>query len=489
MKTLLNLLFVCSLLIAMTGCSAGKTVETIPADTSATVIPVAEESQPQENKEPLVNLMVRWNNWNVYPGQIFGTVTDTGKDMVQVYKDNDPVGVIIVQSEDPELLRAEMGGMGQIVLQQLKPFEGKAVGFIVTYRGNNYTFYCYDDSWTGEKYSAEEGPVNLTIRWGESNIMAGQIFGNISGSGRDAVTVYHEQDPVSFITVTSEDPEVLHAEAVGVGQILLKKLKPFGGMALGFTVNYRGHDYTFYCNDDSWDPSNPSFYREAVDNQQTTYPVAEEAEFMLRQYTDTELQAFVDDDLSFEESCEKLSTVADAIQYLYLRGYHFKPDDGGTKASIRYGLNSGACVGSSALFNAILEGDYDAQGYVYIFYSRTEHVFNYYVLDGVYYYCDFVRVFGSNGANPKTSPVCHITTDPITIYDAWMKIEPHDMNDSESDFYLAAMYTTDYCGTPTMPKTRLKDTKTGTYAHIPLQAAEKESQQILFIRDGYTFKF
>ena len=70
-----------------------------------------------------------------------------------------------------------------------------------------------------------------------------------------------------------------------------------------------------------------------------------------------------------------------------------------------------------------------------------------------------------------------------------MEIEPNDLNDPESDFYLATLYTTAYCGNPTMPKVRLKDTANGNYAYIPLSGPEKESQQILFIRDGYTFKF
>lgn len=379
MKALRNFFCICLLVILMTGCSAQQPAEALPTEPPSTEIPLA-ETQPQEKKEPLVNLMVRWRDWSVFLGQIFGTISDSGKDMVQVYKDNDPVGVIIVRSEDPETLRAEMGSMGQIVLQKLKPFEGKSIGFIVTYRGNDYTFYCHDESWSTEE---------------------------------NAQTA----------------------------------------------------------------------------NSSTNYPDEETAEFMKRQYTDAELQTFVDDKLSFKEACKKISTVADAIQYMYLRGYHFEPDNAGIDAATRYQLNSGACVGGSALFNALLEGDYDAQGYVYIFYARSEHVFNYYVSDGVYYFCDFVRIFHDQGEYPEKSPIHHITTDPTTIYDAWMEIEPHDMNDPKSDFYLATMYTTAYHGKPTMPRTRLKDTKEGTYAHIPLKTDERESQQILFMREGYTFKF
>ena len=215
----------------------------------------------------------------------------------------------------------------------------------------------------------------------------------------------------------------------------------------------------------------------------------ERAKLMARVYTDEGLQALVDDNLTLTEACEKISTVSDAVQYLYLRGYHFAPEDDGIESEIRYALNSGACVGGSGLFNALLEDDYDAQGYVYIFYARSEHVFNYFVIDGVYFFCDFVPIFHPGGVDLNKNPIIHVTTDPQTIFDAWFEIEPNNMNDSSSDMYLAAMYTTAYCGNPTMPTTRLIDTPAGNYAHIPLSSAEKGSQTILFIRDGYTFEF
>lgn len=213
------------------------------------------------------------------------------------------------------------------------------------------------------------------------------------------------------------------------------------------------------------------------------------AKFNERQYSHEELQSFVDADLSFQEVCDTLYTVPDVVRYLYLRGYHFAPDDAGTEAFTRFNLNNGACVGDSALLNALLENDYDEQGYVYIFYARGEHVLNYFVKDGVYYYCDLVTPFNDRGSFPSYDPVCHITTDPTTFYDAWLEIEPHDLNDSTSDMYLAAMYTTAYCGDPTMPRVWLRESESGTYSYIPLSDAEKATQKILFIREGYTLEF
>lgn len=56
------------------------------------------------------------------------------------------------------------------------------------------------------------------------------------------------------------------------------------------------------------------------------------------------------------------------------RGYSFAPDDAGIGAELRYQLNNGGCVGTSALFGALLNGDYDEVGYVYVFWLESEHV-------------------------------------------------------------------------------------------------------------------
>lgn len=37
-------------------------------------------------------------------------------------------------------------------------------------------------------------------------------------------------------------------------------------------------------------------------------------------------------------------------------------------------MNNGGCVGTSALFGALLNGDYDEVGYVYVFWLESEHV-------------------------------------------------------------------------------------------------------------------
>ena len=60
--------------------------------------------------------------------------------------------------------------------------------------------------------------------------------------------------------------------------------------------------------------------------------------------------------------------------------------------------------GKNALFGALLNGDYDEVGYVYVFWLESEHVFNYVKQDGVYYACDFIY-----------GPVTQSGTDALVI--------------------------------------------------------------------------
>ena len=221
------------------------------------------------------------------------------------------------------------------------------------------------------------------------------------------------------------------------------------------------------------------------------YPVLSKEEqeqrkaFEQREYTDEEIQALADSGISFAEACEKISTVADAAQFLEARGYSFAPDDAGTGAALRYQLNSGACVGTSALFGALLNGDYDEVGYVYVFWLESEHVFNYVKQDGVYYACDFV--YGpvtQSGTDARRSSIRYSGESLSGLFDAYAQQEGSDIGNA-----VAIMYTTAYCGDPTMPAVWLRDSADGHQSTIHLSDAEKDTQQILLLRDGYTFTF
>ena len=204
-----------------------------------------------------------------------------------------------------------------------------------------------------------------------------------------------------------------------------------------------------------------------------------------RKYTDEEIQALADAGISFAEACEKISTVADAAQFLEARGYSFAPEYAGTGAELRYQLNNGGCVGTSALFGALLNGDYDEVGYVYVFWLESEHVFNYVKQDGVYYACDFV--YGpvtQSGTDARRSSIRYSGESLSGLFDAYAQQEGSDIGNA-----VAIMYTTAYCGDPTMPAVWLRDSADGHQSTIHLSDAEKDTQQILLLRDGYTFTF
>ena len=177
--------------------------------------------------------------------------------------------------------------------------------------------------------------------------------------------------------------------------------------------------------------------------------------------------------------------MADAAQFLEARGYSFAPDDAGIGAALRYQLNSGACVGTSALFGALLNGDYDEVGYVYVFWLESEHVFNYVKQDGVYYACDFI--YGpvtQSGTDARRSSIRYSGESLSGLFDAYAQQEGSDIGNA-----VAIMYTTAYCGDPTMPTVWLRDSADGHQSTIYLSNAEKDTQQILLLRDGYTFTF
>ena len=390
-----------------------------------------------------------------------------------------------VKSAEPDVMSAEKTEKGRICLTKLKPFGDRMVDFTVTYRDADYIFRCNDDSWKTDGENPDGlGLVNLSVACRGNEILPGESFGFIAGGGDDNISVIVDRQQVTDFEVESGRPDTMSAEKTVDGSILLTQIKSFGGERIDFTVSYKGSFYTFYC-EDGTQPINGGEPEEQLD---VHYP-DEYAEFTRRQYTDEEIQALVDAQLSFEDACDKLSTLSDAVQYLYMRGYRFQSESLGTDAEYRYYANSGACVGGSGLLNALLEGDYDGQGYVYIFYARTEHVLDYFVLDGVYFYCDLVTVFNNGNTDITKNPVCYMTKNPETFCDKWHELEPHDLNDSESDMYLATIFTTAYCGNPAKSKVMLKDSESGKYSNIPLSPEEKESQQILFLRDGYTFEF
>ena len=325
--------------------------------------------------------------------------------------------------------------------------------------------------------ATEAEPVDLTVMWNGFNFRPEQAFGSIAGTGQEILKVYVGDKRVSDFTVKSDNPEYLKASRTRDGLIRLLPLQSFAGNAIGFTVTYEENDYTFYCRDNSFtDPSEP---------EQETIPFDYPTSFQERHYTDAELQVMVDADLSFEEACEKLATVMDAVQYLTLRGYHFESLSYGMDNATIFDINGGDGVTNASLFNALLRGDYEEQGYAYVFYGMHDNVLNYFVIDGVYYFCDFVPAFFER----KESPLYCMSTDPSALYGAMVSREPHETNDPSSDLYLLALFTVRTDLKPTQPRIWLRNLPGCNHGQIPFSPPEKDTVNVIYLREGYTLEF
>ena len=121
------------------------------------------------------------------------------------------------------------------------------------------------------------------------------------------------------------------------------------------------------------------------------------------QYSASEIQEMIDNDLSLDEVAEKISTPADLVQFLYRRGFRTGSgsvtfDYGGYNWSVNktartvFEQNAGNCGGGSNLANYILKGDTEEQGYVELSANEWGHVFNYFKIDGVYHYIDLTTI-------------------------------------------------------------------------------------------------
>ena len=140
------------------------------------------------------------------------------------------------------------------------------------------------------------------------------------------------------------------------------------------------------------------------------------------QYTLAEIRQMVADDLTLDEVAEKISTYPDLIIYLKERGYTIKDRqhmEGGWYNSVHWGVvispqkifsqNYTDC-GSANLVNYILRNDYDEQGYVREVGNETNHIYNYFKQDGVYYFVDFPQFYNGNSGYQV-----FITEDPARL--------------------------------------------------------------------------
>lgn len=374
-----------------------------------------------------------------------------------------------------------------------------------------------------------EEPVNLSIHWGDSIILPGQVFGDITVSGADMVEVWKDNSPLGVFAVRSENPELLSVEST-MSRIQLKKLQSFEGETPGFTITYSGYDYTFYCNDDTWaekpdvstpDVSAPDAPLEpelpAKPAVPATPSTAEEklvAYLTTPQYTKEQIDQWVAEGLTVEQWAEKIKVPADAIQMLNALNYRDVEhndnvtfyDSIGTEwgsawnAQTVFDHRSGNCGGTSNIINALFVGDFDEQGYVEFNSANGGHIFNYFVSDSTYVFCDFVGIpgpysLGGERVCPPDAPwfVVYTASSPKEFGD-WYRNEgffAKEFADPNQEAYLYQLFMYPCTGVK-HPKGRdnhSEQTKFNNPVWDILPEQYKDDYIILYEREGHPLRF
>lgn len=168
------------------------------------------------------------------------------------------------------------------------------------------------------------------------------------------------------------------------------------------------------------------------------------------QYSEDDIKEMIATDLSLEEAAEKLTTLADVVQYLYLKGYtadggdlQFLGTDGNVwhvnrKAEEVFHNNVGNCGGGSNLLNYLLRGDYDEQGYVQEQGNQGGHIYNYFKKDGKYYFCDLIQIVCDGNYNNGGYSI-YVTDDPQKFSDHYIRQNHEHLAKTDPD-YLVLQY-------------------------------------------------
>lgn len=149
------------------------------------------------------------------------------------------------------------------------------------------------------------------------------------------------------------------------------------------------------------------------------------------QYSEAEIRKMIEDDLTLDEVTEKISTIADALEYLNLKGFYSKPTPligfnwKGFKWDAMYSgryvfeVNFAACADGSSLINYILQGDYEEQGYVQEVNKKDRHVFNWFRQGDEYYFIDWTKVSLTGEYGIKKLDA-YVTEDPQLFADYYV---------------------------------------------------------------------
>lgn len=243
------------------------------------------------------------------------------------------------------------------------------------------------------------------------------------------------------------------------------------------------------------------------------------------EYTYDELEQMIQEDDTLDAYAEKLRTAEDIVRVLKLKHYAdvkysnsmevavvryvngepvvtergYKGDRvgwvGNINAQTAFDRNSGSCGSTSNLVNYILRNDFEEQGYVQFFDNQGGHIFNYFIIDGLYYFCDFIGIPGTGKFRDYADDkyyIFYVTDDPFDFKEWYINDSffSESFADENSSGFLRVLYMYPYEGTRIPCGTWDKHpTKFGNdYWEVrPLEA--KEIDTILYIRDDYPLEY
>lgn len=235
------------------------------------------------------------------------------------------------------------------------------------------------------------------------------------------------------------------------------------------------------------------------------------------QYTEAQIEQWVAEGLTLDEWAEKITTPADAIQMLRAIDYNeneiddnldfFDEINGSQWVSIWnahyvFYHRAGNCGGTSVIFNYLLTGDFDEQGYVQFNSAAGGHMFNYFVIDGVYVVCDFIGIPDVNFfinetdsyAIDASAAILYIGND-VEAFGKWYRNEgpfANNFEDTNSEDYLYHffMYPCEGTRVPVGCDDHSPSMKFGNPKLSDLFPVQyKDIVTILYEREGYPLRF
>lgn len=229
------------------------------------------------------------------------------------------------------------------------------------------------------------------------------------------------------------------------------------------------------------------------------------ADFIQPELTRAEIKEMLATDLSLEEAAEKITTVQDAVNYMYDRGYYidysynpYMEYNGygwgwNLSADFTYEHNAGVCGGISNLMNRLLKGDYDSQGYVQV----DGHVYNYFYNDEVYFYCDFadLSLFPPRSYKDDTDYLVPLyiifaAKEPDEYGEYAVKIRP-DYKNPYSDDYMPYIYSYPLDGENLMPRgdSEAHETADGIVHLMTLPDAMEDTVEFIYLAEDRKIRF